>query len=35
MARDYLELYEEVAGGAILNPELPPVVDRFRGLPWS
>ncbi len=34
MARDYLELYEQVAGGAILNPELPAVEDRFRGLPW-
>jgi glycosyltransferase involved in cell wall biosynthesis len=34
MARDYLGLYEEVAGGATLNPELAPVEDRFRDLPW-
>ena len=35
MAQDYLELYREVAGGAILNPGLPAVEDRFRDLPWN
>ena len=35
MAQDYSALYERVAGGEILNPELPPGEDRFRELPWG
>jgi glycosyltransferase involved in cell wall biosynthesis len=35
MARDYLDLYRRVVGSETLNPDLPPVEDRFRNLPWN